>query len=252
MRSRDPILYRNRDSVLLLHVALALERQKIQSLIVGKIQQRPGHGIERRRLVEVRICGAQAPSSCLGSVMATPSRGSKAFSVMIPEKCVIRSPPVNVSQFGLELILQRNQAVRIRRDGFSLVEFSPGSVIGDQRDSRNCPAAQRRRFRRAHCFAFDPSQRRSGRPHSSTRGCRSRSGHRRSALVSRPVEVVKRRGDQHQARRKRVRPCAGRENSCSRCRSLISGRLHIRIVGHLVIVEPQAGIETNWSLGCGL
>ena len=56
--ARDPVAEGNGDTILLLDVALALQRKEGHSLAGGVLQQRAGDGIERRRLVIVGISGA--------------------------------------------------------------------------------------------------------------------------------------------------------------------------------------------------
>ncbi len=58
---QHPVVDGNRHAVFLLNVALAFERQEPESLAGCILQQRAGHGIERRWLIEIRVSGAQDP-----------------------------------------------------------------------------------------------------------------------------------------------------------------------------------------------
>ena len=55
--------------------------------------------------------------------MATPSRGSTAFSVRLPEKCVKRSPPVKVNHFAALNWSSRKPAKQISAGIYALVEL---------------------------------------------------------------------------------------------------------------------------------
>ncbi len=58
---RYPVAQGNGDAVFLLNVALALQREEENSLAGRELEQRSGNGVERRRLVVIRISRPQHP-----------------------------------------------------------------------------------------------------------------------------------------------------------------------------------------------
>src|SRR5258708_9705474 len=51
----------NRDPKLVLLIALTVQRNEAQVLIVGGLQERPGNGQQRRGLIEMAVEGAENP-----------------------------------------------------------------------------------------------------------------------------------------------------------------------------------------------
>src|ERR1035437_7913300 len=58
---RYPVAQGNGDTVLLLYVALALQGEEGDSLAGRVLEQGPRHGVERWRLVVIRVSGPQHP-----------------------------------------------------------------------------------------------------------------------------------------------------------------------------------------------
>src|SRR6267378_2589528 len=64
----------NRDAKLVLLIALTVQRNEAQVLIVGGLQERPGNGQQRRALIEMSVEGAENPVQFGNSQRSTHSR----------------------------------------------------------------------------------------------------------------------------------------------------------------------------------
>src|SRR5271165_4746531 len=247
----DPVSHRNGDAVLLLDVALASQRQKSQSLALGEIKQRTGNGVERRRLVKIRISGPQHPvqfRNCDGHAQPRIERVFRDASgkVRHPDSAGERQPGRR-----LELVLQKARK-QIPAGIHPLAELLPRAVVGDHRKERVVLLCKRIN----PCASIVPSvERRQGDLAAFVVGgaiVRCDRDVVRPSLVSRSVEVIERRDDQHESWRIGVDPCAGREDVLFALAVVNARRLHVGIVRHLVVVEAKTAVETDLVFGIGI
>src|SRR5207244_7033331 len=95
--SQRPPAQAHRQSKLMLLVAIAAQRQKAEALLRGQVENGPGNGQQRRRLIVTPPEATQYPTEVRDS-QGRANRGSAAFSLSNPEECVRRRPPFNVNQ----------------------------------------------------------------------------------------------------------------------------------------------------------
>src|SRR6516225_9243825 len=126
-------MYWNGDPVLLLNVTLALQWNKRNTPAGGKIEQRPHHRVQRRRLVVVGVCCAQHPVQSRYADGGAQAQVRRIFRNIAIEVGDANPASQRQPRTRLELILKKSR-LKVALGENALPKLVARAVIGDNRE----------------------------------------------------------------------------------------------------------------------